>query len=117
MFITHALGSALFVAFPPIVAYVASPSQLENYGRIFVRIIEFMDNPGDTTIRQFGTTFADRLQDRMEGTFDNFLTGFIVKTFKNMLSPEVLSELLASKGGREAFDGLKKVIENENHSN
>ena len=117
VFITHALASALFVAFPPIMAYVASPSQLEKYGRIFVRIIEFMDNPGDTTIRQFGTTFADRLQDRMEGTFDNFLAGFIVKTFKNMLSTEVLSELLASQAGRQAYDSLKKVIENENKSN
>jgi hypothetical protein len=90
---------------------------LEKYGRIFIRIIECINNPGDTTIRQFGSTFADRLQDKMEGTFDNFLTGFIVNTVKNMLSPEVLSELLASQGGREAFDGLKKVIENENKSN
>jgi hypothetical protein len=53
----------------------------------------------------------------MEGIFDNFLAGFIVKTAKNMLSPEVLSELLASQGGREAFDGLKKAIGNEDKSN
>jgi hypothetical protein len=53
----------------------------------------------------------------MEGTFDNFLTGFIVEIVKNMVSPEVLSELPASQGGRETFDGLKKVIENEDKSN
>jgi hypothetical protein len=55
--------------------------------------------------------------DREESVFDNFLTGFIVKTVKNMLSPEALSELLASQGGREAFDGLKTTIGNENKSN
>jgi hypothetical protein len=117
MIITHALESATFVAFPPIAALIASPSLPEIYIRIFIITIECINDPGDTTIRRFGITFADRLQDRMEGIFDNFLTGFIVKAVKNMLSPEVLSELLASQAGREAVDGLKKAIRNEDESN